>query len=97
MVLVAVDRHVGVVGYIAGSIHGDGEGFIDFVVVDPAVRGLGVGRELVMTATRQLLDRSPLGIVGLAVHDHRTPARGLYARLGFRSDGSHIAYRSWTS
>jgi ribosomal protein S18 acetylase RimI-like enzyme len=98
LVLVAVDRHGGVVGYIAGSVHDDGEGFIDFVVVDPGTRGLGVGRQLVMTATRRLLDRSPLGLVGLAVRDHRTPARGLYERrLGFRSDGSHVAYRSWTS
>jgi ribosomal protein S18 acetylase RimI-like enzyme len=97
VVLVAVDRHGGVVGYIAGSLHDDGEGFIDFVVVDPSARGLGVGRELVMTVTRRLLDRSRLGRVGLMVHDHRMPARGLYERLGFRSDGSHVAYRSWTS
>jgi ribosomal protein S18 acetylase RimI-like enzyme len=99
VVLVADDGHGGVVGYVAGEVHNDGEGFIDFVAVDPATRGAGVGRHLVMAATRRLLDRSPLGRVGLTVQDHRLPARGLYQQLGFRSDGSLIAYRyrSWTS
>jgi ribosomal protein S18 acetylase RimI-like enzyme len=96
VVLVADDGHGGVVGYVAGEVHNDGEGFIDFVAVDPATRGAGVGRHLVMAATRRLLDRSPLGRVGLTVQDHRLPARGLYEQLGFRSGGSLIAYRSWT-
>jgi ribosomal protein S18 acetylase RimI-like enzyme len=96
LVLVADDGHRGVVGYVAGEVHADGEGFVDFVAVDPATRGAGVGRQLVMAATRRLLDRSPLGRVGLTVQDHRLPARGLYEQLGFRSDGSLIAYRSWT-
>lgn len=97
VVLVADDGHGGVAGYAAGEVHDDGEGYIDFVVVDPATRGTGVGRQLVVAITRQLLDRSPLGRVGLTVQDHRTPARTLYERLGFRPDGSLIAYRSWTS
>jgi ribosomal protein S18 acetylase RimI-like enzyme len=50
-----------------------------------------------MTVTRRLLDRSRRGRVGLTVQDHRTPARSLYDRLGFRSDESLVAYRSWTS
>jgi ribosomal protein S18 acetylase RimI-like enzyme len=97
VVLVADDGHGGVAGYAAGEVHDDGEGFIDFVAVDPAMRGTGVGRQLVVTITRQLLERSMLGRVGLTVQDHRTPARALYERLGFRPDGSLIAYRSWTS
>jgi ribosomal protein S18 acetylase RimI-like enzyme len=97
IVLVADDGHGGLVGYVAGEVHDDGEGFIDFIVVDPATRGAGIGRDLVMTVTRRLLDRSPLGRVCLTVQDHRTPARSLYDRLGFRSDGSLVAYRSWTT
>jgi ribosomal protein S18 acetylase RimI-like enzyme len=96
LVLVADDGHSGVVGYVAGEVHDDGEGFIDFVAVDPITRGGGVGRQLVMAATRRLLDRSRLGRVALTVQDHRLPARRLYGQLGFRSDGSLIAYRSWT-
>jgi ribosomal protein S18 acetylase RimI-like enzyme len=85
-----------IAGYAAGEIHEDGEGFIDFVVVDSTARRAGVGRRLVMAVTRQLLAQSSLGRVGLAVQDHRAPARALYQRLGFRSDGSMVAYRSWT-
>jgi ribosomal protein S18 acetylase RimI-like enzyme len=97
VVLVADDGHGGVAGYAAGEVHGDCEGFIDFVAVDPAARRTGVGRQLVVALTRRLLDRSPLGRVGLTVQHHRTPARALYERLGFRSDGTVVAYRSWTS
>jgi ribosomal protein S18 acetylase RimI-like enzyme len=97
VVLVADDGRSGIVGYVAGEVHADGEGFIEFVAVGPATRGGGVGRQLVMAATRRLLDRSPLGRVGLTVQDHRLPARRLYEQLGFRSDGSLIAYRSWTA
>ena len=96
VVLVADDGRGGVVGYVAGEVHDDGEGYIDFVAVHPDGRGTGVGRHMVMAATRRLLDRSPLGYVGLTVQDHRLPARSLYGQLGFRSDGSLVAYRSWT-
>jgi ribosomal protein S18 acetylase RimI-like enzyme len=85
----------GLAGYAAGEVHDDGEGFIDFVVVDPAVRRAGLGRRLVTAITRRLLERSSLGRVALTVQDHRTSARALYDRLGFRSDGSLVAYRSW--
>jgi ribosomal protein S18 acetylase RimI-like enzyme len=95
-VLVADDGQGGVAGDAAGEVHEDGEGFIDFVVVDAATRRSSIGRQLVIAVTRELLDRSPLGRVGLTVQDHRTPARALYERLGFRPDGSLIAYRNWT-
>lgn len=97
IVLVAADGGGGVLGYAAGEVHNDGEGFIDFVAVDPGARGAGIGRDLVMTMARRLIDRSGLGRVCLTVQDHRTPARTLYERLGFRSEGSLVAYRSWTS
>jgi ribosomal protein S18 acetylase RimI-like enzyme len=96
VVLVADDGRGGVVGYVAGEVHADGEGFIDFLVVDPAVRRAEVGRRLVMAVARGLVDRSPLGRVALTVQDHRLPARRLYERLGFRAEGSLVAYRSWT-
>lgn len=96
VVLVAEDGHGGVAGYAAGEVAHDGEGFIDFVAVDPTCRGAGVGRQLVEAVTRRVLDRSTLGRVCLTVQDRRTPARALYARLGFRSEGSLVAYRSWT-
>ncbi len=86
-----------IAGYAAGEVHDDGEGFVDFLAVDPAVRSTGVGRRLVVALTRRLLDRSPLGRVGLTVQHHRAPARALYGRLGFRSDGTLVGYRSWVA
>lgn len=87
----------GIAGYAAGEVHDDGEGFVDFLAVDPAARGTGVGWRLVVAVTRRLLDRSPRGRVGLTVQDHRAPARALYGRLGFRSGGSLVGYRSWVA
>jgi ribosomal protein S18 acetylase RimI-like enzyme len=87
----------GIVGYAAGEIHEDGEGFVDFIVVDAAARGTGLGRALVVALTRRLLARAPLDRVALTVHDHRAPARTLYRTLGFRPVASLVAYRSWSA
>lgn len=94
VVLVAEDADR-VVGYAAGEVHDDGEGFIDFVAVDPGAQRHGVGRRLVMALTRQLIERSTNGRVCLTVQDHRAPARALYERLGFRHDAALVGYRSW--
>jgi ribosomal protein S18 acetylase RimI-like enzyme len=47
--------------------------------------------------SRRLLAVSPLGRVALTVQAHRSPARALYRRLGFRPAGSFVGYRNWTS
>jgi len=83
------------VGYATGEVRDDGEGFIDFVAVDPNARGRGIGRRLVVAITRELMSRSPHGRVALAVHDRRATARALYERLGFSLEESVVAYRSW--
>jgi ribosomal protein S18 acetylase RimI-like enzyme len=87
----------GIAGYAAGHIHEDGEGFVDFIAVDPAARGTGLGRTLVVALTRRLLARAPLDRVALTVHDHRAPARALYRTLGFRPVAVLVAYRSWSA
>lgn len=87
VVLVAARTGGGVAGYAAGQVHSDGEGFIDFVAVAPEARGGGIGCRLVTTLTRLLHGRSPLERLALLVQDHRTAARALYERLGFRSEG----------
>jgi ribosomal protein S18 acetylase RimI-like enzyme len=83
-------------GYAAGKVQPDGEGYIDFVAVDADARGSGLGRALVVELTRQVLAACRSGQVNLTVADHRAPARALYARLGFRSDETFVAHRSWT-
>jgi ribosomal protein S18 acetylase RimI-like enzyme len=95
VVLVIDDDDGGLAGYAAGRVSEDGEGYLDFLVVDPARRGGGAGRALVQAITRRLLVVATLDRVSLTVQDHRTPARSLYERLGFRPDGSFVGYRSW--
>lgn len=82
-----------IVGYAAGQIHPDGEGYIDFLTVDSAVRATGLGRSLVITLTRGLLGRATRPQVSLNVDDRRIAARSLYASLGFRVDVSYRGYR----
>ena len=48
VVLVAEGNGDGVVGYVAGRIHPDGEGYIDFLAVSPSCRRQGLGRRLVI-------------------------------------------------
>jgi ribosomal protein S18 acetylase RimI-like enzyme len=94
VVLVAEGDGVGVVGYAAGRIHPDGEGYIDFLAVSPSCRRTGLGRRLVIALARQLIVRAPQGRVCLSVRDERTAARALYAELGFRTLLSMVGYRA---
>lgn len=82
-------------GYAAGRVQPDGEGFIDFVAVRDDARGAGVGVRLVTALTRELLAAGTTGRAALTVQERRTAARRLYERLGFRLDESFVAYRSW--
>jgi ribosomal protein S18 acetylase RimI-like enzyme len=91
----AVDGADGrLLGYATGRVQADGEGYIDFVAVDPAARGTGAGRALVQSLSEPLLDASTTGRVNLTVQEHRAPARALYERLGFRVDAAFRGYRS---
>ena len=92
-VIVATDGPM-ITGYAAGQVHPDGEGYVDYVGVAPARRRAGIGRQLVMTLTRGLIDAAPIGVVALAVDDNRGAARDLYASLGFTTQASFLAYRS---
>jgi ribosomal protein S18 acetylase RimI-like enzyme len=82
------------VGYASGTVHEDGEGYLDYVAVDPAARRAGVGDSLLRAVVPQLLAASSKGQVALTVQDGRLGARALYERLGFRSDGVIVGYRT---
>lgn len=92
VVLVAEGDGGGVVGYVAGRVHPDGEGYIDFLAVSPSHQRHGLGRRLVIALTRQLIVRAPRGQVGLMVRDERAAARALYDQLGFRKLQSVVGY-----
>jgi ribosomal protein S18 acetylase RimI-like enzyme len=82
-----------VTGYAAGRIQPDGEGYIDYIGVEPAARGNGIGRRLLVALTRQLVVASPKQHVALVVNDDRVAARALYASLGFAPVTSMVGYR----
>jgi ribosomal protein S18 acetylase RimI-like enzyme len=93
-VVVAEDADGEVVGYAAGRVHPDGEGYIDYVAVDQGARGRGIGRALVITLTQILLDKASQDQVALTVDEDRKAARALYASIGFRPLTSLVGYRT---
>lgn len=79
-------------GYAAGQVHPDGEGYLDYIAVNDAARGHGAGRDLLVSIGRWLVATSPKHDVNLTVQDHRTPARRLYESLGFQLKLSMVGY-----
>lgn len=90
--LVAGRTGHGTEAYAAGRVQPDGEGYIDFVAVHHDARRAGLGHLLVTALARRLVERSTSRRVALTVQDRRTPARALYARLGFRRELSVVGY-----
>ncbi len=71
-----------VVGYVALEHHADDSGYVDFLGVDEAHRGAGIGGGLVAAGASLLRERG-CGRIHLTVREDNAPARALYARLGF--------------
>ena len=91
---VLVATHEGAVcGYAAGRIQPDGEGYIEYVSVDPLRRRTGIGRDLVVSLTRALMSAAPKHEVALSVDGERAAARALYASLGFATATSFVGFR----
>jgi ribosomal-protein-alanine N-acetyltransferase len=61
------------------------------ILVDPALRGLGVGRGLLESHLRNL-ERGGVRRVFLEVDESNAPARALYARFGFVEAGRRPGY-----
>ncbi len=81
-------------GYAAGRVQPDGDGYLDFIAVPDVARGRGSGRDLLVSIGRRLVEAAPHHNVNLTVQDHRLPARRLYESLGFRLDLSMVGYRT---
>lgn len=81
------------VGYAAGRLDEAGDGYVDFVGVEPAVRREGYGRALVLALCRTLGDDHPIGRVTLTVSSENGAALALYDDLGFRRESSSVGYR----
>ena len=81
-----------VLGYAAGRVQPDGDGYLDYLAVSDAARGRGTGRDLLAAISRWLVEAAPNANVNLTVQDHRIPARRLYESLGFSLELSMVGY-----
>lgn len=81
-----------VVGYVAYEVQSDGTGYIDYLAVDPAARGAGVGGQLVCSACTDLFARD-VAFVHLTVRAGNAAARALYRRVGFHDERIAVPYR----
>jgi ribosomal protein S18 acetylase RimI-like enzyme len=82
-VVLAASRDGVVVGYVAAERQEDGAGYVDFLGVDEAARGQGVGRRLVTAACARLRDDLGCSFAHLTVRESNLAARQLYSSLGF--------------
>ncbi len=90
------DRHVArldgaTIGYVATELQHDGSLYVDFLGVDPAHRGTGVGRALIATALNRRAGTA--ASAHLTVRTSNESARRLYASLGFVDEVVLVPYR----
>ncbi len=84
VLLVATDEDGRVIGYTA--VHPD-DGEMYLLFVDPAHAGRGVGR-LLLSAAHDALREAGCQEAYLFVHEQNERALAVYARAGYRPDGS---------
>lgn len=69
------------------------------ILLNPAARGRGLGRELISTAVRTGFEITDLPAMKLGVYAHNTAARGVYESLGFQENGrvssTEVDGRQW--
>ena len=71
-----------ILGYCYAASDSQDEGYIEFIGVDEAARGKGVGKRLLLTALHWLFAERNMPQVGLTVLDYRTNAQKLYESVG---------------
>ncbi|MGI9595512.1 MAG: GNAT family N-acetyltransferase [Acidimicrobiales bacterium] len=81
-----------VVGYVAFELQSDGSGYIDYLAVDDAHRGAGLGRALVDHACHDMFAAGAT-YAHLTVREDNPAARALYSRLGFVEERLARPYR----
>ena len=59
-------------------------GFLRFVMVDPLIRGKGIGREMILLAVRYAFDIAKAQAVQLCVFPENEKAKRCYLSAGFR-------------
>jgi ribosomal-protein-alanine acetyltransferase len=89
--LVAIEesRPSAVAGFLIARCGEEWE--IENVVVDPALRRQGIGRELIEQVLRDAVHNGSTAIL-LEVRESNAAARALYAKAGFKEEGRRRAY-----
>jgi mycothiol synthase len=85
------ERAGSLVGFHWTKVHEDGLGEVYVVGVDPAARGLGLGRVLTVAGLNHLRARG-LPTAMLYVDEENVPAVKLYESLGFRHWSTDVMY-----
>jgi ribosomal protein S18 acetylase RimI-like enzyme len=91
-VVLVADRSGTAIGYLAIEQQLDGQGYIDFLGVDPSEGGKGIGAKLV-AAGCAWLHRVGSHEVHLTVREANVLARRLYERLGFEEERILVPWR----
>ena len=82
---VAVDDNGNVEGFFCYSLNKDThEGFLKFIVVDPAKRGVGLGKKMLRQAVLSAFDTSATEAVQLMVFSVNERAKKCYEGIGFK-------------
>jgi ribosomal protein S18 acetylase RimI-like enzyme len=74
-----------IVGFVILNMHGSVVGYVHAIVVDPELRGSGIGTQLLTYAEERIFREQPN--VFLCVSSFNLRARALYERLGYRLVG----------
>lgn len=81
---VATDDGGRSVGFFCYSLNLEtNEGMLKFVMVDPAERGKGIGKEMLRLAVKYAFDITKADVVQLMVFDANMAARKCYESVGF--------------
>lgn len=98
---VAVDEDGIPVGFYCYSFNGEThEGMLKFVIVDPARRGCGLGREMIRKAVLKAFESDEVQGVHLMVFTENPRARKCYESVGFKErhttpDAFKCKFGSW--
>lgn len=91
---IVLEREGRVVGYASAELQADGEGYLDFIALEPAARGQGLAKALLAQIGREILGSSPAATVNLTVREDNPAAVAMYESFGFVRDAELVGYRS---
>jgi GNAT superfamily N-acetyltransferase len=90
-----VTENESLLGYLYAQLDSGNEGYVDFLGVVESARRRGIGKRLIITATRWLLSSPGVQQVHLTVNGQNSAAISLYTGLGYSHLYTLQAYRKY--